>query len=79
MVKSAYLISNYTQKMCEMDDKYAQFAYLISNYTQKMCEMDDKYAQSASDRADLVAPATGHPDIIRCSKGQIVSVPGFVK
>ena len=33
---------------------------------------------SASDRDDLVAPATGHPDTIRNDKGHIVSVPGFV-
>lgn len=33
---------------------------------------------SASDRDDLVAPATGHPDTIRNEKGHIVSVPGFV-
>ena len=33
---------------------------------------------SASDRTDLVAPATGHPDAVRNEKGQIVSVPGFV-
>lgn len=34
---------------------------------------------AASDRADLVAPATGHPDCVRNEKGHIVSVPGFVK
>ena len=34
---------------------------------------------SASDRRDLVAPATGHPDAIRNEKGHIVSVPGFVR
>lgn len=33
---------------------------------------------AASDRTDLVAPATGHPDCVR-DKGFIVSVPGFVK
>ena len=33
---------------------------------------------SASDRTDLVAPATGHPDTIRNDKGQIISVPGFI-
>lgn len=35
--------------------------------------------RSASKREDLVAPATGHPDAIRNEKGQIVSVPGFVR
>jgi len=30
-------------------------------------------------RADVVAPATGHPNVVRNDKGQIVSVPGFVK
>lgn len=34
---------------------------------------------SASKRADLVAPATGHPEAVRNEKGQIVSVPGFVR
>lgn len=33
---------------------------------------------AASDRADLVAPATGHPETVRNEKGHIVSVPGFV-
>lgn len=33
---------------------------------------------AASDRADLVAPATGHPDCVRSDKGFILSVPGFV-
>ena len=32
----------------------------------------------ASDRKDLVAPATGHPDCVRDAQGHIVSVPGFV-
>ena len=34
--------------------------------------------QVASDRKDLVAPATGHPETIRNEKGHIVSVPGFI-
>jgi hypothetical protein len=29
-------------------------------------------------REDLVAPATGHPDCVRNTAGQIVSVPGLV-
>lgn len=33
---------------------------------------------AASDRSDLVAPATGHPACVR-ENGRIVSVPGFVK
>ena len=33
---------------------------------------------SASNRSDLVAPATGHNLTIRNEKGHIVSVPGFV-
>lgn len=33
---------------------------------------------SASDREDLVAPATGHKDCVR-DNGMIVSVPGFVR
>ena len=32
----------------------------------------------SSNRLDLVAPATGHKDAIRDSKGRIVSVPGFI-
>lgn len=35
--------------------------------------------QAASDREDLVAPASGHPDTIRNEKGHIVSVPYFVR
>jgi len=33
---------------------------------------------SAVKRADVVAPATGHPECVRNEKGHIVSVPGFV-
>lgn len=33
---------------------------------------------AATDRKDVVAPATGHPATIR-KDGQIVSVPGFVQ
>ena len=32
----------------------------------------------STSRADLVAPATGHPDVKRNEAGQIISVPGFV-
>lgn len=32
----------------------------------------------ASNRDDLVAPATGHPECVRDERGQIISVPGFV-
>ena len=32
---------------------------------------------AASDRADLVAPATGHKDVVRNERGHIVSVPCF--
>ena len=34
---------------------------------------------SAAKRADVVSPATGHPDTVRNEKGHIVSVPGFVR
>lgn len=30
-------------------------------------------------RSDVVAPATGHPLVVRNDKNQIASVPGFVK
>lgn len=33
----------------------------------------------ATDRADVVAPATGHPAVVRNEKGHIVSVPCFLK
>ena len=34
---------------------------------------------AASDRTDLVAPATGHPDCVRSEDKKIIlSVPGFV-
>lgn len=32
---------------------------------------------NASNRADIVAPATSHPDVVRVD-GQVYSVPGFV-
>ena len=34
---------------------------------------------SATDRQDVVSPATGHPACVRNDKGQIVSVPCFVR
>ena len=33
---------------------------------------------AATDRKDVIAPATGHPAVIRNEAGQIDSVPGFV-
>lgn len=36
-------------------------------------------AAKAAGRRDCVAPATGHPSVIRDDKGLIVSVPGFVR
>ena len=33
---------------------------------------------AATDRDDVVAPATGHPQCVRNDKGQIMSVPGFI-
>ena len=30
-------------------------------------------------RPDVVAPATGHPGVVRNDKNQIASVPGFVR
>lgn len=33
---------------------------------------------AASDRNDLVAPATGHPKTTRNNKGHIISVPCFI-
>jgi len=33
---------------------------------------------SATDRTDVVAPATAHKDVKRNDAGQIVSVPGFI-
>jgi hypothetical protein len=34
---------------------------------------------TATNRDDVVSPATGHLETIRSSKGQVVSVPGFVR
>jgi hypothetical protein len=36
-------------------------------------------AALAGTRPDVVAPATGHPAVTRDEKGQIKSVPGFVR
>lgn len=35
-------------------------------------------AAKKAGRQDCVAPATGHPDVVRDEQGRIVSVPGFV-
>lgn len=37
------------------------------------------YVLEATDRQDVCAPATGHPDAKRDDKGHIISVPGFVR
>ena len=34
---------------------------------------------SATDRVDVVAPATGHPETVRNEKGHIVSVPCLIR
>lgn len=31
----------------------------------------------AANRRDVIAPLTGHPDVVRNEKGHIISVPGF--
>ena len=36
-------------------------------------------AAKASGRTDVIAPATGHPEVRRNEAGQIISVPGFVR
>jgi hypothetical protein len=36
-------------------------------------------AAKALGRVDCVAPATGHPGVVRSEAGHIVSVPGFVR
>jgi hypothetical protein len=36
-------------------------------------------ATRAAGRLDCIAPATGHPEVVRNAKGHIVSVPGFVR
>lgn len=36
-------------------------------------------AVKSKGRSDCVAPATGHPAVVRNDKGHIVSVPGFVR
>ncbi len=34
---------------------------------------------AATDRKDVVAPATGHPEVVRNEHGHIVSVPAFIE
>jgi hypothetical protein len=36
-------------------------------------------AAKAAGRTDCVAPATGHPEVVRNEAGQIASVPGLVR
>ena len=33
---------------------------------------------ATTDRKDVVAPATGHPEVVRNEHGHIVSVPAFI-
>lgn len=69
--------TNFTEDICEV--KYGEVEGL------PFPEAGTRYIVSAlvlsalkGKRADIVAPATGHPDCIR-EKGFIVSVPGFVR
>lgn len=50
----------------------------LPEYQQGMFLIVSALVQAASDREDLIAPATGHPETIRNEKGQIISVPGFI-
>lgn len=53
-----------------LPDQQADTVYIVSAMV-----LD---AAKASGRTDCVAPATGHPDVKRNDKGQLLSVPGFV-
>lgn len=33
---------------------------------------------NATERQDVIAPATGHPNVVRDEMGRIISVPGFI-
>lgn len=44
-----------------------------------VCFIVSSIVLNASNRTDIVAPATNHKDAIRNDKGHIISVPGFVK
>lgn len=66
-----------------VDDVCAQGFGEVENLPEP--QADTRYIVSGlvltavSDRDDVVAPATGHPDTQRNEKGHIVSVPGFVR
>lgn len=50
-----------------LPDEQANTLYIVSSIV-----------ANATERMDVIVPATGHPDTIRNEKGQIVSVPGFI-
>lgn len=43
------------------------------------CYIVSALVAQAAKRPDVVSPSTGHPEAKRNEKGQIVSVPGFVR
>lgn len=43
--------------------------YIVSGIVKSACP----------ERADLLQPATNHPETIRCENGYIQSVPGFIQ
>ena len=72
--------------MSVLDDVYPGYDFMLLDEVQNLPEPAENILYivsalvlAASKRADLVAPATGHPEAVRNEKGQIVSVPGFVR
>ena len=51
----------------------------LGELARSLYEPSKTQSHSDPDRADLVAPATGHKDCVRDDAGHIVSVPGFVR
>ena len=65
-VKKGYYKVSYGQ-VTGLPDEQEDTFYIVSSMV-----------ANATNRRDVIVPATGHPECIRNEKGQIVSVPGFI-
>lgn len=82
IIKASGIIARVSNKFSEFDSKlcchvsYGEIENLPAPEQGKIYIVS-AMVLAATDRKDVVAPATGHPECIR-DKGLIVSVPGFV-
>jgi len=76
-------IARVTAEYTSFEDNVAQVSFgEISNLPEPeegVIFIVSAIVAQAAGRTDVVSPATGHPDAKRNEKGQILSVPGFVR